>query len=299
MLRRVLRSRMQVTAEAVLGCLVGGAIGDALGGIGERGRACLSDDTQLTLATCEALLGIGAPDPARVADRFLAWYRGRRLVGLGASTLKALRDLDAGAHWAMAGARGERAAGNGPAMRAAPLAFVLAPGDPLARQAIRDVSRITHHHDEAYVGALAVVAAVRAAAGAAACGARPEPGEWMAAAAAPLPDSVTRDRLRTLVAAPRSLAAIASDFGSSGWTADTIPLAIAGAEAMARHDFGASLDELVAVSDDADTIASIAGQVAGASLGLDGLPAGLRGNVPELALVTSVGEELADRLADR
>jgi ADP-ribosyl-[dinitrogen reductase] hydrolase len=117
----------------------------------------------LTLATCEALAEYGTADPGHIAASFLRWFRARRLTGLGASTLKALRDLEAGAHWALAGRKGERAAGNGAAIRIAPLAFCV---DPLAdgsRRLIRDVCRITHHSDEAYVGAFAVVLAVGAA----------------------------------------------------------------------------------------------------------------------------------------
>ena len=37
-------------------------------------------------------------------------------------------------------------------MRIAPLAFVLDAGDRSHRVIIRDVCRITHHNDEAYVG---------------------------------------------------------------------------------------------------------------------------------------------------
>src|SRR5688572_11891772 len=121
--------------DAILGCIVGGAIGDAAGASFEGSPVgCvphlvrnldwrLTDDTQLTLATCEALTESGAPDPACIAASFLRWFRARRLTGLGASTLKALRDLEVGVHWALAGRKGERAAGNGAAMRIAPLAF--------------------------------------------------------------------------------------------------------------------------------------------------------------------------------
>src|SRR5262249_21927318 len=101
--------------DAILGCIVGGAIGDAAGAAFEnkpegprtptlaQSDWRLTDDTQLTLATCEALAESGEPDPAKIAASFLRWFRARRLTGLGASTLKALRDLDVGAHWALAG----------------------------------------------------------------------------------------------------------------------------------------------------------------------------------------------------
>lgn len=101
--------------DAVLGCIVGGAIGDAAGAafeglpVGPAPRPLrsldwyLTDDTQLTLATCEALTEGGTPDPARIAASFLRWFRARRLTGVGASTLKALRDLEVGTHWGQAG----------------------------------------------------------------------------------------------------------------------------------------------------------------------------------------------------
>ena len=102
-------------------------------------------------------------DPATIADAYVERFRSGPIAGLGASTLKALVELDAGGHWALVGRKGEMAAGNGAAMRIAPLAFCLDPATPDGRQKIRDVSRITHHNDEAYAGALAMVIAVRAA----------------------------------------------------------------------------------------------------------------------------------------
>src|SRR5262249_3514592 len=124
----------------------------------------LSDDTQLTLATLEAITSCGGSvDPAVIADHFARWHRASRVTGIGASTFKALSELVAGGHWALVGRRGERPAGSGAAVRAAPLVFFPDPNAHAARMTIRDVSRITHHHEEAYAGALAVVIAVRAA----------------------------------------------------------------------------------------------------------------------------------------
>jgi len=282
-----------VRRDAILGCLVGGAVGDALGGVTERGRACLSDDTQLTLATCEAIVGPGLPDPARIAERMLEWYRDGRLIGIGSSTAKALRDLDAGAHWALSGARGERAAGNGAAMRVAPLAFVLDPGAARDRQCLRDACRVTHHHDEAYAGALAVVAALREA-----IGGPPAPGAWLRAAERVLPDCVTRDRVRVLAESPGDITT-ASRLGSSGWAPETVSLAILGAEVMARDGFGIGLQQLVRSSDDADTIAAIAGQVAGACLGLAEIPTESSVPLEELTLVLEIARAFADRLGAR
>ena len=161
--------------DPILGCIVGGAIGDAMGGPYEGRMPSfqidydadwrLSDDTQLTLATCEAITKAGCVNPAVIASEMAAWFAEGRVQGIGASTFAACKRSPAAQHWALAGMRGAAQAGNGAAMRAAPLAFLLEPTDPSDLRTIRDVSRITHHNDEAYTGALSVVAAVRCAGG--------------------------------------------------------------------------------------------------------------------------------------
>jgi ADP-ribosylglycohydrolase len=251
------------TSDAVLGCLVGGAIGDAIGGTAERGEVSLSDDTQLTLATCEAILAGGA-DPAGVAAAMAMWFTGRRVTGLGAATLKALRDLAAGGHWALSGARGEMAAGNGAAMRIAPLAFVVDPWKADGRVLIRDVCRITHHSDEAYVGGLAVIAAIHLG---------PQQ-RLLANVVASLPDSRCRDRLAELstVDAAAPIAMVASSFGASGWVVDTVPLALLLSQRLVAGNFSGALKEAAAITGDMDTVCSIAGQVAGAHMGHAALP---------------------------
>src|SRR5689334_17342364 len=98
------------TVDRLSGCLAGGAIGDAIGSYYE-GRSIvemislevingITDDTQLTMATCESILDNGQVSAASIAQHMLTWYNKGKLTGLGASTLKALRDLQAGAHWA-------------------------------------------------------------------------------------------------------------------------------------------------------------------------------------------------------
>ena len=274
---------MSIVRDSVLGCLLGGGLGDALGGIAERGRACLSDDTQLTLATCESITAARGVDPNHLALTFRTWFEQHRLTGLGSSTLKALRDLEAGSHWALAGARGEMAAGNGGAMRIAPLAFV--PG--VDRVVIRDVVRITHHSDEAYIGALAVLEAIRGAW-------PPELPDVLNEIAERLPDSRVRDRLRATAEITRYAGptAIAATFGTSGYVVDTVPLALAAAWQMLRR-FEDTLDELVRIGGDTDTIASIAGQVAGARIGAPTLPAGLLQSLPDRDLIEAVGDNFA------
>ncbi|MBO0726263.1 MAG: ADP-ribosylglycohydrolase family protein [Blastocatellia bacterium] len=291
--------------DRILGCILGGAIGDAFGRpyenlrppivISEADEWRLSDDTQLTLATCEAIASnVGSADPAVIAERFAHWHRARRVTGMGSNTLKALTELVAGGHWALVGGKGERAASNGAAMRAAPLAFCLDPNDDAERRTIRDVSRITHHHEEAYAGALAVVVAVRAAAG----GLWDGSNDLLRLVVEALPDTQTRDRLvsMTEIEEELPLREIARRFGCSGYVAESVPLALCGASRIRNLDFKAVLIELIVCGGDTDTNASIAGQVTGALIGRNWLPKEMIARTPDLRLVESVTNAFAESL---
>lgn len=290
-------SKSNLLKDRIKGCIVGGAIGDAYGGVRERGRISISDDTQLTLATCEAIVEAGCVSPEVIARNFVRWFREGRVSCVGSSTLKALRDLDAGAHWALAGAKGERTAGNGAAMRIASLAFMLDPLDESHRVTIRDVCRITHHNDEAYCGALAVLIAVRSAA----LEMQRQPREMYHRIAAAIPDSHVRDRLRALSndSANLSVLEIGRKFGATGFVAETVPLAIVAAMRMTQATFEAVVSEIVEIGGDADTIASIAGQIAGARLGFGELPQRLIAVIPEVKSILKTAEEFGTSLARR
>lgn len=289
--------------EKILGCLLGGAVGDAMGGPYEgkpsgavaanRAAWRLSDDTQLTLATCEAIVRSGgAVEPGAVAEQLAAWHARGLVTGVGASTYKALSELAAGGHWALVGRKGERAAGNGAAMRIAPLAFCLDPEDEADRRTIRDVCRITHHNEEAYAGALAIVYAVRAAAF----------GGWdggaglLAHVAGRVPDSRVRERLFELSELDPSTPtrAVAERFGASGYVAESVPLALFGAQRVAKVGFGDALREVVSAGGDADTNASMAGQVMGALVGYGGVPVWALSRLPNHAECERIARQFAE-----
>lgn len=288
--------------DPILGCILGGAIGD-VSGLPYENRWTppdltdyypwqTSDDTQLTLATCEAITACdGAVDPAAIAARFAEWHRRRRVTGMGISTLKALQELVQGAHWALVGRKGEMAAGNGAAMRIAPLAFCLDPNEETARQTIRDVSRITHHNDEAYAGALAIVVAVRVA----------WDGSWnggpglLRRVIAALPDTRVRDRVIELskLDAQVPLREVGTQFGCSGYVVNSIPFALCGAERVPALDFTSLLREIIAAGRDTDSNASMAGQIAGTLLGRQALPPNLLKRVPDLPEVERIANDFA------
>jgi ADP-ribosyl-[dinitrogen reductase] hydrolase len=293
--------------DHILGCLLGGAIGDMLGGPYEQSSGtatsthfahqAISDDTQLTLATCEAIVEEQLISPAHIAKKFVSYFQRGQLTGLGASTLKALRDLSAGAHWALAGNRGERAAGNGAAMRIAPLAFCLDSERPDSRTRIRDVCRITHHNEEAYVGALAVVVAIRLAI------LLPQfPGRsLLTLTAASLPDTGIKERVLALAAldADTPIAEVALRFGTSGYVVESVPLALYAAQQTKQQGLVPVLEQLIAAGGDTDTNAAIAGQISGAWLGLEAIPQALIQQLPDSETILATSRTFADWVSGR
>jgi len=284
--------------DHVRGCIIGGVIGDAMGGpfegkpgplrFQEHTTWSISDDSQLTLATCESIIEVGRVSPEHIAQRFVHWYRARRITGMGASTLKALRDLETGVHWALAGAKGEMSAGNGAAMRIAPLAFRLDPAITEERQMIRDVCRITHHGEEAYAGALALVIAIRSLS-------FDSLSQLLTNVLTSLPDSRVRDRIGELCKLPDDLlpAEVGGQFGSSGYVAESVPLALYAARQIDRFPFDVVLHNVIEAGGDTDTIASMTGQIAGAWIGASSIPQNLIGSLPRADEIERIVDEFA------
>jgi len=258
------------------GCLIAGAIGDALGYRYENIDYVLnvdfdfnwlvSDDTQLTLATCEAIYNAIEIVPEKVAERFLYWYNKGKLNGLGSSTLKALRELQVGGHWALVGRSGEYAAGNGAAMRIAPLAFK----KYMTRLKIKDICTITHRNDEAYSGALAIYYAVKASILEAWTGDE----NLIDFVVEKIPDTRVRDRLIEMnKLKDLSIAEIGKLYKSTGYVVDSVPFAIFAAQKINEFGFEAIITDLIKLGGDTDTVCSMFGQITGALKGTDMIPA--------------------------
>lgn len=263
------------------GCIIAGAIGDAMGSgyenvVQNEDHAFypfgkpepqepiwqITDDTQLTLATIESIAELGRANPDNIANHFLKLYQAKKLSGIGASTLKALRELEFGGHWSQIGRKGEYAAGNGAAMRAAPLAFV----DHISNSTIRDICYITHQNEEAYIGALCVIIAIRSALN----------GQWIGKenlidmVLQQIPDTRVKDRL-IQIQHMENLQEV-GHLGNSGYVVDSIPLALAAANKVTELGIENMLQQLIDIGGDTDTNCSIAGQIAGALIGFDQIP---------------------------
>ncbi len=283
--------------RALAGCLLGGAVGDALGlpyeGLGPGrarrllgppdryrlflGRGWVSDDTDHACITAAAL--IGAPDdPARFARR-LAWQLRLWLLtlpaGIGLATLKSVSRLWLG--WPP-DRSGVWSAGNGPAMRSPVLGVALG-ARPAALQAfVRVSTRMTHADPRALHGALAVALAAHTSATARTV----DPPVYLAALAALLDGQGAGELLalidRACASAARGepsagfAAAIGSRRGISGYMLHTVPCVV---QTWLRHgdDFRGGLQEIIGAGGDTDTTAAILGGILGARCGVAGIPA--------------------------
>ena len=155
--------------DRALGCLLGVAVGDALGapfegGLLERllwkllgrsgdGRQRWTDDTQMTLNVMESLHSCGELDQDHLAQVFARDYRWRR--GYGPSAAKLLNGIRKGRHWSTLNtARFPQGSyGNGAAMRVAPLAVYYHDDEDALLSAVECSALITHAHHHAIHGA--------------------------------------------------------------------------------------------------------------------------------------------------
>ncbi len=324
--------------DAVVGCLLGTAVGDAIGlpceGLSRLrlrrlypkieghhlffGRGMTSDDTEHTCMVGQALIASGGEVEAFV--RSLAWRLRFWLLGLpagiGLATLRALLKLWVG----FSGHRsGVFSAGNGPAMRSAILGA--AAGSDLTRlhRLVRATTRITHTDPKAEWGAWAVALAAlhnshgstyahrpeRQSRGAGESGVSPE--EYYAELKRTLDGEGADEFLNLIRGAAESVAqretteAFASKLGlSRAVTGYTFHTVPVALHAWMSHpkDFRSAVARVVSCGGDTDTVAAIVGGIIGAGVGKDGIPADWLEGLWEWPRTVQWMEELGRRLAE-
>ncbi len=304
---------MSDTEPSLTGCLLGQALGDALGFVVEArppleareyveeyllaGRAGershpefpfgqYSDDTQLARELVLSFAEAGGWSPETFARRLAAFFAEGRDVGAGPGTRAAAMRLMGGLHWSRSGTPAPYA-GNGSAMRAAPLGLLFGEDTRSMVEATVEQSRITHLDPRCSAGALAVAGAVSIAA-------RREPVSTekflrtLAGLAAPADDSVA-GAIRGLqgwahlppAEAARRLHAERLDPACReechGISALVTPSVVWSLYAFLRtpDDYWSTVCTAIEVGGDTDTMAAIAGAISGARLGPGALPAPL------------------------
>lgn len=281
--------------EAVIGCLLGMAVGDAIGlppeGLSPQraarmyppplrhhlilGRGMVSDDTDHACLTARALLLAGGD--AEAFDRTLAsslrcWLAGLP-AGVGFATLRAILKSCVG----MGPERsGVASAGNGPAMRSAIIGVVWGHAPDVMVEWVRRSTRLTHTDPKALQGAVAVALAAYQAASAPVT----SPDDYLAALARLLgagADEFMSLAHRAAESAARGepVARFAESIGSrrgiSGYILHTVPCVL---QVYWRFpdDYAAGIEEIVRAGGDTDTAAAILGAIVGARVGKQGIP---------------------------
>ncbi|MDH3349398.1 MAG: ADP-ribosylglycohydrolase family protein, partial [Desulfobulbaceae bacterium] len=142
------------------------------------------------------------------------------------------------------------------------LSFLVDPLTVDGRLLIKDVAAITHRHEEAVAGALAISIAIAI------------PGfDFIPSIISTLFDSNTRDRLIVLAAeSDTSITDLGVRFGASGYVAESVPLALVAAARAASGGFRDAVFSVIACGADTDTTGSMVGQIVGSKVGLSGIP---------------------------
>lgn len=219
------------------------------GGAHRQPAGTFSDDTSMALASCDSIRELGHVDCEDMREKFVAWWRE------GAYAVNGIT-FDIGNTVAAAlaegcGRDGDWSNGNGSLMRIIPLAFV----DGITDEEIDAVSAITHAHE---VSTHACVLYVRLAQELLA-------GVSVADALAKLDEGHPYGRLRDI--ADVSL----DEIRSTGYVVHTLEAAL---WALATTDnYADCVLVCVNMGDDTDTVAAVAGGLAGIVYGLEGIPA--------------------------
>ena len=301
------------TETALTGCLLGQALGDALGFVVEArppevareyvedyllaGRAGqlahpefsfgqYSDDTQLARELVLSFSDAGGWSPPAFASRLAVLFAEGRDVGAGPGTRAAAARLLAGTHWTRSGTPAPYA-GNGSAMRAAPLGILLGGDARSMAKATVEQSLVTHLDPRCSAGALAVAGAVSVAAKGGVVRSEEFLGV-LSGLTAPVDESVTEviSGLQGWAQLPpaeaaRHLHAERLDPASTdewrGISALVTPSVVWSLYAFLRtpDDYWATVCTAIGVGGDTDTMAAIAGAISGARLGPRALPAEL------------------------
>jgi ADP-ribosylglycohydrolase len=244
----------------------------------------VTDDTAQAVLLARLLVkGHGSVDPRELAEALVEWERGMAERGsldlLGPSTKRAVAAIVAGVPPEEAGAAGTT---NGAAMRIAPVGIAVPPGYlPTLVDHVVTASEVTHNTGIALAGAAAVAAAVSAgvsgatiaeatALGIEAARIAAGRGHWVAGAGV-----ATRIEWATGLVAGLAEAEAAELIytlaGTSLATQESVPAAFAVLAAMPDDPWRAA--RLAAsLGGDCDTIAAMAGAIAGACHGAGSFP---------------------------
>jgi ADP-ribosyl-[dinitrogen reductase] hydrolase len=208
----------------------------------------VTDDTEMALALAQAIDRAGGFELREVADCFAAWLKGRP-TDVGSSCRAGIRRYLL--EGTLQGKPGAWDAGNGAAMRVAPVALLTLGDDEAAARLSVEQARITHHHPLSDAGTTLVTRLIQLAV----LGRSMRQLERVAAEAVALEPRFAWSPYRGQ---------------ASGYIVETIQTVLHAL--FSTRSFEECLVAVVNLGGDADTTGAIAGAIAGAYYGPEELP---------------------------
>jgi len=274
-----------------LGSLLGVALGDAIGASREGHRIAAkreieliarishplryTDDTHMTIGVAESLIECHGFDGKNMAKCFIDNYSKEPWRGYGPGPPRVFRLMKNGIAWNKAAGHIYRGGsfGNGAAMRIAPVGLFFWNDHAKLKEVAYLSSLITHSHILGMEGA-----ALQAMAIALVVAENPATPLSSQSFLSRLMNFATEDVYRTKIAQfstllgqPDNRQEVVNQLGHGIEAFNSIPTAIFTFLAHPR-DFVSTVIYAVSLGGDTDTIASMAGAIAGAYLGIDALP---------------------------
>lgn len=298
-----------VLRDRFRGTLLGTAVGEALGApadfltrdqIVDRygvitdmlGGGChnlkpgqTTDATDMMLCLAESLADMGAYDAHDVMDRYLAWFDSVP-VDMSLAVRTALLSYRSGTPWDLASRRaheilGSPAAGNGSLMRCAPLALRYLDDEETRHVVSERESTLTHFDHLAGSSCVAfndlVAASIR----------DDLAGQLHVAA-----EAMMDEDKRVSATLRDALEAEPEEIQSSAFVLDTLCTAVWAV--LRTSSFEEALVLVVNLGNDADTVAAVAGALAGAAHGESGIPRRWLAPLRVYERVVAVADRLAD-----
>jgi poly(ADP-ribose) glycohydrolase ARH3 len=274
-----------------LGSIVGAALGDAVGAYWEGHRMATgeeieqvikmrdtlryTDDTHMTIGVAESLIECHGFNGKHMTERFIDNYSKEPWRGYGPGPPRIFRLIKSGVAWEEAAGNiyPGGSVGNGAAMRVSPVGLFFWNNIARLKEVAYLTSRITHSHVLGMEGAALQAMAIKLA-----VAGKPAVSLNRQSFLSSLMNFTSQDVYRAKIAKFSSLleraddrAMVVKELGHGIEAFNSVPTSIF-AFLSHSHDFASTIIYAISLGGDTDTIASMAGAISGAYLGIDAIP---------------------------
>lgn len=297
---------MDMLKSKFVGCLIGSAVGDALGSSfegfssskvdAERFHGRWTDDTHMMIGVAESLIANKGFDGNHMAQTFIKNYEQEPWRGYASGPPRVFRWIKSGVAWNEAARRlfgGAGSFGNGAAMRVAPVGLFYYDDLEKLRAVAYSQSQITHTHELGMEGAAlqayAVALAIKADSSR-----RLDPYDFLAELKNFTKNEVYKmklEKMRKLLADAADKKTVVRELGNGVESHNSVPTAI---YCFLRNwsIFEDAVLYAVSLGGDTDTIGAMTGAISGAYHGVEAIPEQWRNKLERKDYIERLAEKL-------